>query len=597
MNASQFLHSHNAFLRRLEANQRLYVQKEEGNFSYTHRSSFSTFFKDRPTLDKELGEKYAHFLERFEIGKKTLHCSNIECIEKCVSLITHRLRKRGLSPLAFKIHRLFLALQYRMKSNTSIYEKKPPSFEKNKEWLLEALTEWKKKQFPKPSLNISPLEERNINITCYYEDFVNLLKKDPSFFDSFAKFAFRDLLGRTPYAVDIAIQFPTLFNLLQKSYIDKRLRRIQGDRGLHLTEEQKGVRVRKKVHLLINSKLRRINYLEKKVTFSDGTTFSLQEIFSSFAKKHDETGEFEYLQHKGIVHSLPKTPSFDASRERWYEELPVLENLSYKALQERYKFKEDLEEGEGLIVIRASRQHPRGLRVDGTHAWLQIVRPKKNGTYDLLSFGKYAAYNAPSRKGLQAIYEGFRHTFLSQEGILTGPDDNEFYLFRQQKSIALKASKEVLNRLFCKLKKDLTDVQDHNFVFQTQGQNCAEWVDKTCRYAFRKKHQHFPHLFRVPLLDTNNSPKLDFVNRAFKVLKDTLPAKLFRLIAYLFTLICGGGTVFTVRKKGIQRKETLCNFHLRQKELLSLPSKIFTYDVEKTLLRAHIPVLSCTEVL
>ncbi len=179
----------------------------------------------------------------------------------------------------------------------------------------------------------------------------------------------------------------------------------------------------------------------------------------------------------------------------WWKELLEFETLTKKQVEERYKVQ--IKEGESLIVLNASRQHTY-LRSDNNHSWFVVVTKKENekgeDKYHVLPMGKYATYYA------QNDLELFFFIFGTQPASICYPDENMFYYHREKCNLPLVAKPHHFSRFMDKVRRDMILAKEGKLYFQSQGNNCATWLQETLDYAF--EGQVLPRFFEIDVLET-----------------------------------------------------------------------------------------------
>ncbi len=404
----------------------------------------------------------------------------------------------------------------------------------NQLWLKEEVILWKKQQFPLLSCDFTEDELRKVDETCLYPELIALFKENPSILEDYIAFVFRNTVNVCEDAVKIAVQFPTLQEQLTKSYLDKRVKRLR-NYGLLFHEDEtidgpnsSSRLVKKDVTFLINGRYESILDQTKKITFSNTTVLTIREIFEEFAAKNKKMGRFEYLA-QGITLAETQFPKVNLDSPDWWQELPEFEALSLQEVQERYRVTPAKDES--LIVLKGSRQHTN-LRTDNNHSWFEVVVEKKGtGKYQVLPIGKYATYYA------QNLLDLFFFIFNTQPASICYPDENEFYYHREQCALPLVASSEHFARFMDKVRKDMILAKEGKIPFQSQGNNCATWLQETVDYAFFDKR--LPRFFELDILETTGLFPVNVIVSTLNSIKNATTKSIANTCRIVFcTVIC-----------------------------------------------------------
>jgi len=130
-------------------------------------------------------------------------------------------------------------------------------------------------------------------------------------------------------------------------------------------------------------------------------------------------------------------------------------------------------------LLFAPRALNPNLSARDTHSWIEIAIPLEDGTFNLLSIGKFTkVFPITTWEQLQFIYRTY-------QGILTIVDPNKFHHSRSRIAVPFPPlAKDQFIQLMGALRQDLLRAQKEDFVFQVQGDNCARWVQKMVNILF-----------------------------------------------------------------------------------------------------------------
>lgn len=512
-----------------------------------------------------LAEKAALPVDATDVQKKTVQAK----LKELQAALKQARRDAHASRNIKKLEKHSIALQLRSTLQEEITARVNPTQEADEAWLKEKLGKWKSRQFPAMSSLPSDDESRRITETCSLKEIIDLCKQDPHYRENYFRFVFRNSLGacENREAVDIATQFPTIQKRITKAFLDKRVKRLKnnGIRFHQVPPFRDGaelVSLKKDVTFLINKEHKSLVKDSAVIDFGSGTVKTIRQLFKEeFEEKDTKTGEFEYLAD-GIVHSFPQLPRVDLTKQDYWKELPEWETLTTEQLQARYP---DANLAHGLIVVKASRQH-QDLRVDGTHAWLEVATPKGDGTFAILSFGKLANVFP------KGIVQLFFYIFQTKQGIISYPDENEVYSHRQHHAVPLEATGEQIGRLLEKVRTDMLRARDGNFIFQAQGDNCASWVQETIEEAYRGIE--LPKVFDVEFLQTVAPFPISLIINGLRKV-ETISKKGANSLRILVSMILGAGSGIRTNDGDERSRKSLHQNHKWREGIQALPAKLF----------------------
>jgi len=434
--------------------------------------------------------------------------------------------------------------------------------QENFAYLKANLILWKERQFPPLEKGFSETEKRKLEEACRYKGFVELLKKSPSIKQEFFRFLFRNLRAHGEDSVSIFAQFPHIAERLSQCFLDKRVGTIQ-NKGLIL---EKG-----EVKLLIGGKYVSLHNESQLITFEDGSQFTLKAILDAFTKK-DDTGEFEYYE-KGILHSLPRDmPLKLEDKDNWWKDIPTFRTLSKQQAEDKYGIR--LKKGQPLVTFMGSRQTRKELNVDNTHAWIEILLPKEDGSYSLLPLGK-VPYGHPNNM-LSALF----FIFTTNKAMI-GVDRDLFYTHREKTGFSVPLNQTQLKRCLEAIRQDMLDMRNGAQPFQIQGNNCGEWVqdifEKTCYDHHFFKDREIPKLYEMEILDAATPYPVCYLSKCFKWISDNIHPAIANVFRVFISVFCGATWRYSYRDREtntIKRSSLAGNKNWRHGKI-HLPCKIF----------------------
>ena len=486
----------------------------------------------------------------------------------------HRLKTNSVATkIMNKLEANFIAKKLRATPQSTIEYRVVQ--DEDRKWLKEQLTAWKGQQFPEmPALDeqnkpiFTADERKKIESLCKYPEAISLLKRDKNYREFLFKFVFKNTNGGCPKSADIAIQFPKLTKKLSTSYLDKRIKRLSGTIGLSLKEEIDDSTVAKDICLRIQKKEEPLRDLTRTISFVDlkngnERVLTINDIFREFrAKKTQRMGDFEYTED-GVSLCYPKSPQLDFNKEQWWEDLPIIERLTRDEVERKYAT--SLDDNYALFAVRASRETDP-FNTKGTHGWLQIVLPHKDGNFTVHAIGKYTD---PYPQGdIETLFFSFR----SHVAFLSGLDENEFHFHRDHCLVPKAITKVQTDKLLNKLKEGFQESKTGNLVFQAQGQNCSAWVQEVLDEVFGAKN--IPRVFDIPMTLTNAPAPVDEVIYWIRRI-DELSHQAATMVRVAIGTVMGGTQEITMKKKGQHVVHSTMNYQPWRKGILSLPALLF----------------------
>lgn len=470
-----------------------------------------------------------------------------------------------------KIRKIVNASKYRPMRQSAIgADRDEASIRRDQEWLKFEVALWKTGQFPAMTPGISESDIKKIDALSKYADTMKLVRSSFSYRDKLFGFIFKNTSDLFLDAPHLAIQLPKIQELISNGFLDKKDRRLNNG-GIRFSEIVDGESVKKDVDILIEG--RRVSVLDpsRQVTFADGTAFTVADIFKSFAKKNEAMGDLEYLKD-GIFHIQPQNIQVDLTQQNWWEALPEFERLSKDALEARYNLK--LADGQGLIIVKASRLHPTTAehpnhRADQNHAWFAVVVPRRDGTYTLLPFGKYAEKYPPND-----LMGQFAYIFSTQKGKICYPDENEGMLHREKAEVPLVVDADRIDRALDAIRQSLQKSHTGNLIFQAQGDNCAAWVQDILDTVFNDTT--VPRPFELPILQTEAPFPVNYIVSFFKTVSDYTCGPVANIVRIAVCTLFGAWQGHTVNSSEGPETERLLSNENWLAGRLTLPANLFT---------------------
>ncbi len=492
-----------------------------------------------------------------ETGKATLK-------KKIISILKH---SKALS-VERKIRRT--ELEYK---NLARRQDEIDSTEINQEqrnWLEKKVQKWLSTQaiklvYPEPQADI----QKKIDRALQYPDFISAIQQDTVLRELFMKSVIRDGAQGSKDIVDLFIQAPIIQKLLRKTFLDKRLQAVAND-GLKFIQNQETGK--KEVSLLIHGKYQPITHGKNVVEVADGVHTTVDEVFKEFLQQNTRLIDMEYLQ-SGIEKYDYQLRDFDFNQERWWEKLPDIHVMSHEEVLKRFEVAE-LPDNAPLFVARASRKS-RDMSAQDTHAWFDLYIPKENGTYNILSLGKYANFFPTG------ALETLRTVFSTERAVFTLCDLNKFMNYREHAEALLPPlTKEQFNITMEYIKNMFIAAREGRLHFQAQGDNCAAPVNNLIQKLY-------PDLkinpFQISFLDITVPQPLKLIRDARNLFPSDDSWNIFRK-GISFLLGAFQKRSYT-NEEGREAETTLMDYEPWQKGLLDLPARLFEtrYDIQKKL--------------
>ncbi len=350
--------------------------------------------------------------------------------------------------------------------------------------LIESLArEWKREQTCFDQEELTGEESGILSRICAFPEFTDLIIKNTKLKESFFNWSLRDKNCPEPFA-----HYPHIAERLLACNLSPRIGFFGGD-GLQMVNGA----------LTLPFEGRRINILDEDavIEFRGKYQLRIAEIFKVFQERNLEIGNLEYFA-KGICNWNAKNCSwFDAEKkehipldfkqDRWWEALPVVQELTSEEASKRYGLEADGKRW--IFSLHATREARDHLPI-GAHGWLQAAIPI-DGSYRIFDFGKMAA--AFPRNWL----ENLTVSAQTLPAVVCFPDENIFNTHRQHAWKAAAASEAEGRAIMRSIHKDLLRARENDLAFQFLCENCCKW-------AWKKIHHHLgddriPKLFQISI--------------------------------------------------------------------------------------------------
>lgn len=389
------------------------------------------------------------------------------------------------------------ALQYRIESANGGQDLSPLQQEM-KDRLLALAAQWKSSVSFLVLKELSPRDIEKLERACQYPNFIRTLFIDKGLQDKFFSWAIRDNMP-----VDHFVQFPATCARIKSAVLAARIGRLGNELFPLVKQPTSQDGVTEKVLMLPfdvgHNKIEYHSILDesKEINVHGTWKLTIKKILDIFSYKNRNVGDLELFKTTGITvwnafeigRWNPEKSVYeriDLYNDDWWNELPVLEELTKSELEKKYNT--PLEEGQWLICGKSSRQS-NDLDLDGVHGFMEIAIPTDDGKYRTYPFA-----NFPST---------FPHTTIdllffladTRPGKISYPDENVFYSHRQIASYPLAISREEGEMVMSSIRKDIISARYGDIIFQFAGDNCAFWAHTKLQSMGRE----LPNLYKVRL--------------------------------------------------------------------------------------------------
>ena len=264
-----------------------------------------------------------------------------------------------------------------------------------------------------------------------------------------------------------------------------------------------------------------------KIEFSQGLNLTMGEVFKIFENKLYEGGILEYMT-EGIINFSPleighfkngQVEPIPVKAKKWWEKLPLLETLSKSEVMSRYGIVPHSGE---WIASAASTRGSLNLDFNKTHAFIEIAIPQDNGDYRIFDFGKFAM------RFPKTIFEMVKMFCQNVQATIAYPDENVFYTFRDKAYHPFLINEQEGEMLMNDIKQDIERARNGNMIYQIESENCAKWVHNKLSAVIGT--YSMPHLFYMPLLETEPNGFVKFAFRMIKKLPPTLQVPVLSML-------------------------------------------------------------------
>ncbi|KAM9975520.1 hypothetical protein ACTFIW_012104 [Dictyostelium discoideum] len=202
--------------------------------------------------------------------------------------------------------------------------------------------------------------------------------------------------------------------------------------------------------------------------------------------------------------SFPIPPLFDFTKKEWWNDLPIIEEVSIDTAQKRFPGIDLKNEKLPLVAIHATRE-TEDLSPSGTHGFidLYITIPEKLGVYNLISPRKYGdsflpALNqteftyifSPREIGnlIQQIIKSVQMIFSTQKSIYFLVDQNNYISHRYHNEIPLPQLTERQLAITMDFIKDmLISAKEGKMIFQQRNFSLKDPIGIDFEYFFQAK--------------------------------------------------------------------------------------------------------------
>ncbi len=361
--------------------------------------------------------------------------------------------------------------------------------------LSQQAAEWKSQQTSFYGVGLDESDVRRLRETAGYTAFVKLLDSNTALREAFFQWTIRDRVD-----VDTFIQFPALRERLSKAYLTARIGRFGGSFARAQKVATQGG-MRKLVTLPFEGKQISVLDDQRAVTFRGNYRLTMKQIFAIFAAKMERVGDLEFLGN-GInnwnAHLLgwwdadaKEYQQVTVTRNAWWKELPVMEQLTLAQARQRYG--EHLDGQQWALAVNATRT-TRTLNPDASHAFVEMVVPMSDSNYAVYAMGKFATTYAGS------LFDSLKLFTATLHATVAYPDENIFYTHRQhiRKSFPITPAEGM--KYMESIRKDIVKAREGNLTYQIESENCAKWIQDKLEEQFGS--ERVPNLFRISMLDT-----------------------------------------------------------------------------------------------
>jgi hypothetical protein len=301
-----------------------------------------------------------------------------------------------------------------------------------------------------------------------------------------------------------------------------------------------------------------------------GWTLKIQEIFAHFKEKPGKPSDLEVLD--GAIcnwHAYylgpynPKENKYDTvdvSGDKWWEKLPLFEEITQEQVFKRYN-KESIEE---VHVAVLSKRKTVSSDIEERHSYFEIVYPRGNGMYAVVPIGHYPlTYPETTIAKLKYIAATVESRFIY-------PDLNTFVPRRQAVIFDPTADPEYDQAALLQLLGQyVLDGLNGHLPFQFIAGNCSSSTQELL-----SKAGHTENLFGMKVDEAYpTNPVMKFIFTLIRILPSPLKGWLIRFIVW----VLGGNKGLVINKNGKNEHVRVASPSLIQQGTLNIhnPSKLF----------------------
>ncbi len=395
--------------------------------------------------------------------------------------------------------------------------------------------------------------------------FVEQLTLDADLRSRFFDWVLRDRIDPEPFVL-----FPSTCARLTKARLSHRIGFYGGG---HLKVKDNSAQG-KDLTLPIGG--REVSILDDRLVVQLGHGYSqtVGQIIETFINRQWEIGNVEYFKD-GIRNWNPKRlgpyvqatgrcQQIDLKKESWWEQFPVVKELSTQEASSRFDL--PLDGVQWAVAVRAAREYESDAPVS-IHGWLQVAIPM-NGGYRLFDFGKY------TEEFPRAWNEYIDVVTNTVPAVITYPDEAAFSMDRQHTWHAVAMSPDEGKALMNSVNSDMMEVNDGNLPFQFLADNCARWAWKKANETVGDEAMP-PETTQMKFVDLKPS---GIMGKFFAVLR-YLPKRLQWIILTAFVCLLGAWKKMKVFHKDgtVRRVSLLSQLPWNKRARFHSPSQVFRF--------------------
>ncbi len=330
------------------------------------------------------------------------------------------------------------------------------------------------------SEDLSQHNEAQLEEAASVPDFCKLLIDDENYREQF--FTWTLIEGNRALPI---IWYPGHFKKLSDCLLSKRIGFYE-KRAKEAPVLQVGKR---SLSLLVEGN--RVNLLDSDQIAVD--TLKVKDVFSIFAEKMYDVGpsdcSLEMFSGGEILIWNPKTQkrkseSLNLQSHGWWDEVPIIEELSFTEASTRYRTEAN---GEAAILANTAKLSSPNYTLTGTHSYIELAVPKGR-KYRVLTFGKFTwCYPKSIKDYIQVIVK-------TDRGVICTPDENIFNSDRLHVANITKLSPQKTSQFLNLLALEMQRGRDDKMAFQYLAHNCTEWSQKVAQHVTPE----IPNIYQIP---------------------------------------------------------------------------------------------------